>query len=113
VPRFVILDHDQPFRHWDFLLECGEVLRAWRLRAEPVPDAPIVAEPLPDHRLIYLEYEGPVGGGRGRVLRWDAGKFEWECDVADEALIRIAGERVCGRVRLHRADGVWTWQLSQ
>jgi DNA polymerase Ligase (LigD) len=111
MPRFVILDHDHPFRHWDFLLEAGAVLRAWRLSAEPARGVVIDAEPLPDHRLLYLEYEGPVSGGRGRVLRWDAGTFAWEADRDGAIDMRLAGARVAGVVNLHRsADGRWTWE---
>src|SRR5205823_5835731 len=77
MPRFVILEHDWPTRHWDLLLEAGGVLRAWRLLDEPVPGTPVPAEPNADHRLFYLDYEGPVSGGRGNVSRWAAGVFDW------------------------------------
>ncbi|MFO0805318.1 MAG: DNA polymerase ligase N-terminal domain-containing protein [Gemmataceae bacterium] len=77
MPRFVILEHDWPAVHWDLLLEAGGVLRAWRLLAEPGPGRTVPAEPNFDHRLAYLEYEGPLTGDRGRVKRWDAGEFEW------------------------------------
>lgn len=71
--RFVILKHDHPFVHWDLLLEAEGALRSWRLLAEPRPDLIMTAQPLPDHRLHYLDYEGPVSGGRGTVSRWDRG----------------------------------------
>lgn len=77
MPRFVILEHDHPALHWDFMLETGGVLRTWRLESPPVADCDIRAEPLPDHRLHYLDYEGPVSGDRGTVIRWDAGKYEF------------------------------------
>jgi hypothetical protein len=62
--------------HWDLMLESGDVLHTWALAAEPAPNLPIAAEQLPDHRLIYLDYEGPISGNRGTVTRWDAGRFE-------------------------------------
>src|SRR6185312_11279708 len=77
MPRYAILEHDWPKRHWDFLLEAGNVLRAWRLQDEPQTNRPNRAEANFDHRLLYLEYEGPLSGGRGRVSRWDAGTYEW------------------------------------
>ena len=77
MPRFVILEHDWPTRHWDFFLESGPVLRAWRLLAEPAPGRVVPSEPNAEHRRLYLDYEGPVSGGRGNVVRWDAGTFEW------------------------------------
>src|SRR5204862_462785 len=72
MPRFVILEHDHPERHWDFMLEAGPVLRTWRLAK--APDATgirIAAQPLGDHRALYLDYEGPLSGARGTVTRWD------------------------------------------
>jgi hypothetical protein len=110
MPRFVILDHDHPVRHWDFLLEAGDVLRAWRILAEPARRPALSAEPLPDHRRLYLDYEGPIGGDRGRVSRWDAGTFVWEVDGADEVRVLLSGARVVGPVVLRRAaDGSWSW----
>src|SRR5438874_2539346 len=65
MPRFVILEHDWPTRHWDFLLEAGDVLRAWRLLDEPAPGKAVLAEPNFDHRLLYLDFEGALSGNRG------------------------------------------------
>jgi hypothetical protein len=112
MPRFVILDHDHPFRHWDFLLEDGDKLRAWRLVAEPSRGVPIAAEPLPDHRPMYLDYQGPVGGGRGRVVRWDGGRFEWKNKSDVELVVAMAGSRLIGQVSLSRAEERWTWSWS-
>src|SRR5207248_11451375 len=61
MPRFAILEHDHPHRHWDLLLEAGPVLRSWRLSAPPGAADDLAAEPTPDHRPLYLDYEGPVG----------------------------------------------------
>jgi hypothetical protein len=94
VPRFVILEHDWPARHWDLLLEFGPVLRAWRLLSEP--DVAVPAEPNADHRLLYLEYEGPVSGDRGRVSRWDAGTFEWVADEPDRVAVELRGAKLAG-----------------
>lgn len=96
--RFVVLRHDHPFLHWDLMLEVDGVLRTWRLSAEPDTLEPIPAEPLPDHRLAYLEYEGPVSGNRGRVDRWDAGVYEW-IDPG-EPRFTLAGGRLVGTFRI-------------
>jgi hypothetical protein len=109
MPRFAVLEHDHPTLHWDFLLEDGGVLLTWRLAAPPTPDVVVHAEKLFDHRLLYLDYEGPVGGGRGRVTRWDNGTFEWEERGADRAVVRLIGGRLHGVFRLERADGE-TWR---
>src|SRR5437764_12400592 len=87
MPRFVILEHDWPTRHWDLLLEAGDVLRAWRLLEEPELGQTIRAEPNADHRLMYLDYEGPVSGDRGSVKRWAAGVFQ--CSRNDSAEVMV------------------------
>lgn len=74
--RFVILEHDYPFLHWDLLLEEECSARTWRLLRKPCLGEPIAAEPLPDHRLMYLDYEGVVSGDRGSVKRIIAGTYE-------------------------------------
>ncbi|QDU18863.1 DNA polymerase ligase N-terminal domain-containing protein [Urbifossiella limnaea] len=95
MPRFVVLSHDWPEPHFDLLLEAGPVLRAWRLRGEPGAAA-VPAEPNADHRTLYLDYEGPVSGGRGSVTRWDAGTFDWIVEAAC-AVVELRGERLTGR----------------
>jgi hypothetical protein len=98
MPRFVILEHDWPSRHWDLFLESGQVLRAWRLLAEPAPGTTVPSEPNAEHRLLYLNYEGTVGAGRGRVLRWDAGVFDWIADRPGKLEVELVGQRLRGRV---------------
>jgi hypothetical protein len=104
MPRFVVLTHDHPSWHWDFMLETKGVLRTWRLSAAPDTPGSIYAEPLPDHRLRYLEYEGPVSGDRGHVRRWDAGEYS----VVDESLgrleVRLQGKRLHGTAVLEAGE---------
>jgi DNA polymerase Ligase (LigD) len=112
MPRFVILEHDHPRRHWDFFLEAGQVLRAWRLAEPPHPGRPIAATPTPDHRLLYLDYEGPVSGNRGQVVRWDRGEFEWQVNGPDTVVVRLCGGRTRGSAVLTRtAEGAWEFTL--
>lgn len=108
--RFVILTHDHPFDHWDLMLEAGGVLRTWRLLCEPAPDRIIGAEPLPDHRLHYLDYEGPVSGDRGTVTRWDAGRHETRQTPQQTIATVESGRLGCGRFVLTPADADgWTF----
>jgi hypothetical protein len=109
VPRFVILEHDHPELHWDLMLETGASLRTWRLARPPqTPGDAIEALPLANHRLHYLDYEGPVSGGRGVVKCWDAGNY----DEVDADHVRLQGARVRGLVRLTQtgASG-WSFEL--
>ncbi|HWL10542.1 MAG TPA: DNA polymerase ligase N-terminal domain-containing protein [Planctomicrobium sp.] len=75
MPRFVILTHDWPHLHWDFMLEQKNSLKTWRLDSEPILNYWITAKPLPDHRLQYLNYEGPVPQNRGVVTRFMEGDY--------------------------------------
>lgn len=75
--RFVILHHASPRGdHWDLMLENEEALTTWALPPQTLGEAFVcTAAPLPEHRLAYLEYEGPVSGNRGSVRRVDAGSY--------------------------------------
>ena len=94
--RFVVLRHDWPVLHYDLMLEAGSRCRTWRLLAEPVESAicdGIPAERIADHRVHYLSYEGPVGGDRGAVRRWDAGTYR----SLDAGRYELEGARLRGR----------------
>ncbi len=108
LPRFVVLEHDHPFRHWDLMLESGAALRTWRLGAPPATGLTVEATPLGDHRRLYLDYEGPVSGDRGRVVRWDRGTFTWEGQEEGLVVVCLHGERWRGRLRLEgQGGGPW------
>ena len=121
MPRFVILRHDNSVgTHWDFMIQCGPVLRAWALQGEPAPSGPggaIEAAALPDHRTAYLDYEGPVSGGRGQVERWDGGTFQG-VEISDERItVNLAGRKLVGRASLALLPAVADthlrhWQFS-
>ena len=111
--RFVILEHSYQGVHWDFMLDTGTALRTWRLDKPPEENCEIAAIALPDHRRTYLDYEGEVSGGRGHVVRWDAGEFEWLTDQPDFLSITIRGNRVRGWVRLTKSESdSWTLRLT-
>jgi hypothetical protein len=76
MPRYVILEHDWPTPHQDLMLERDGVLLTWRL-ASPLIAGEQLVERIADHRLHYLDYEGPVGGNRGSVKRLATGMFAW------------------------------------
>ena len=111
MPRFVVLTHDHPFLHWDLMLERDGALRTWRLKQPPEVGDPIDAEALADHRLAYLEYEGPISGGRGTVTRWDVGTYEAVESTADRVVVRLAGQKLsaAAELRLFEPRG-WIFQ---
>lgn len=88
--RFVILKHDHPFLHWDLLLEEQDSARTWRLLRKPCLSEPIAAEPLPAHRLLYLDYEGPVGNNRGRVERVLSGNYSVDSSNEESLVLNLS-----------------------
>ena len=87
--RFVILEHDHPFLHWDLLLQQCEILAGWRLLSPVATGVWIPSESLPDHRLMYLDYEGPVSNNRGVVTRVASGEFTIGGDSQAERIYQL------------------------
>jgi len=103
--RFALLEHTPPSGppHWDFLVErAGAALvPTWRLAADPLAAGGAVpAERIADHRPLYLDYEGPVSGGRGVVRRCDGGAVVSQRSAGAELVAELAGQRLRGRVTI-------------
>ncbi len=109
-PRFVLLRHEHQGVHFDLMFETGSALRTWRLAQPPVPGEPLLAEASFDHRLLYLDYEGPISGNRGHVTRWDAGTYDGDATGQTEVRVTVHGARLCGAIVLRRIDGP-NWEL--
>jgi hypothetical protein len=74
--RFVILHHTgvrEP--HYDLMIESapGGALQTWRSERNPLDSYLAAAHRIDDHRRDYLDFEGEVSGGRGRVTRVASG----------------------------------------
>ncbi|MBX7167407.1 MAG: hypothetical protein K1X74_13845 [Pirellulales bacterium] len=107
MPRFVILRHTMPAGaersdHVDLMFEYRGVLKTWALSSEPLNAPEQMAVALADHRLAYLDYEGPVSQGRGHVARVDAGHYELLAGTADRWTARLDGACFSGEIRLER-----------
>ena len=107
MPRFVILRHDSPRGvHYDLMLEVGDALKTWALPQPPEAGVEMTCDALPDHRLAYLDYEGPISGERGSVTRWDRGT----CRIIEQSdtqwIVEFRGEKLVGRVTLKQPKGV-------
>lgn len=89
--RFVLLEHFQAEgSHFDLMLEDDDHLLTWRLPRLPAAGETLEVEKSSDHRLLYLDYEGPIGGDRGHVVRRDAGTYErrnWDTDLIQVRLL--------------------------
>ena len=132
MPRYVLLLHETPPgyprpTHWDFMLEDDAALLTWALEDALTLDKTVAAEKLNDHRLAYLDYEGPVSpnesGDRGHVRQCDAGQFEWLQRSNDFISVRLRDGRSPGTVTLTRitdgnegdhetGDDVKRWRVS-
>ena len=105
MPRFVILRHDSPEGvHYDLMLEVGELLRTWSLPEPPAAGLAIQCRRLADHRSAYLDYEGPISGGRGSVTRWDSGIYELQQQSDTCWAVRLVGERLRGDATISRPE---------
>lgn len=118
----MILRHTLPDASWhyDWLVERSgiEKVPTWRT-GHTRPDDPggdsFEGERIGDHRALYLDYEGEVSGGRGRVERvasgevvdgaWGDGSLVLTARF-DGRVIRFVGREVRGEVwRFLTLDG--------
>lgn len=119
MPRFVLLEHRWDGVHWDFMLEAGDVLRTWAIDAPIVAGADLPARALPDHRPIYLDYEGEISGNRGTVRRLDRGVYEVRVWEEDRVRVRIRGDQLVGEVEIRQSDPAsdgcdrWAFRLGK
>ncbi len=114
MPRFAILRHDCPQGlHFDLLLQTGDVLQTWSLPRVPESGVDMPCEPLPEHRSLYLDYEGPISGGRGSVSRWDRGSYEILHRSESKLQIAVDGDTLRGQVTIEQAsDQCGEWRFS-
>jgi hypothetical protein len=107
--RFVIQKHTRGGEsHYDFMLEDGARLASWRmnrLAGELGCSESALAQALPDHRLAYLIYEGPVSGGRGVVKIADSGTYTLARRWVDGWVIQLSGQSTTGTFEFRRQDG--------
>ncbi|HEY2410706.1 MAG TPA: DNA polymerase ligase N-terminal domain-containing protein [Pirellulaceae bacterium] len=107
--RFVVLLHQTPAgyargTHLDLMLEKEGILLTWAIAELPTIDNSVLAERLADHRLTYLDYEGPILGGRGSVERIDRGEFGWLETTPRRYVALVTGEKLRGRLVLEQDD---------
>jgi predicted esterase len=114
--RYVILLHEgYGGDHLDLMVQQGSMLVTWQID-QPTPQGPfpavMQARRIQDHRLEYLDYQGPVSGGRGVVRRVDEG----QCDVRqvqdDFWQVEFGGKLLSGAWSLRRQEDGRTWVLA-
>jgi hypothetical protein len=116
--RFVFLWHETPATyarssHWDLMLQVGGRLRCWALSHPPDEVVEQSVDQLPDHRLAYLDYEGPISADRGSVSRHDQGAYEPIVEEENSLVVRLTGKRLQGMLTLRREHAAdQRWRLS-
>ncbi len=111
--RFALLEHRWNGVHWDLLLERDGVLKTWALDGPPAPGVERLARSLPDHRLLYLDYEGPISGDRGTVRRVDGGGYETKEWDDGRIRVRLRGRQLVGEALLIRRPPAGPdWKIS-
>jgi hypothetical protein len=116
--RFVILWHSIPpnhggwfspdrVSHFDWMFEDREHLITFEVPRIPIPSERIPLVRLPNHRPLYLEFEGslspgPQGEDRGFVSRWAAGTycFMEKTTAGQKLVVELNSERFSGQVVL-------------
>lgn len=128
--RTVVLRHDLPdgSHHFDWLIEPADkvnpdptpspddrVLITWRCTDWPPQHSRAAFHiqgnvvRLTPHRRLYLDYEGPISGGRGAVKRVAQGRCTGVTDSPDrfETTLHLDDARYA-IVALPASDGRWT-----
>lgn len=113
---FVVLAHTFPADHpredhFDWMFSNGTSLLTWSSYELVEYGQTVSATRLADHRLAYLEYEGPVSGNRGYVRRIEQGTYRRLLAEANQYRFELQGERFRGVLSftLRQAPN---WQLE-
>lgn len=124
--RAVLLHHRLPSEaesHFDWLIEQFEgddpqerALAAFRLASsEAVLEVgSFSAIRIPDHRRLYLDFEGDVSRGRGAVVRVSSGRVI-SADLGDEqikAVVDWGSSTLAYEGQQVGADGEWRFMVS-
>ena len=110
MPRFVILHHKLPpessrLSHWDLMLEQEDHLTTWELPEAPEVGTRLNVVPLANHRLEYLDYEGPLTQQRGTVSRYEWGNYTKVLDDALQQVVVLHGQALEGRLTIGKVMG--------
>lgn len=111
---FVIQFHSGYGRdHYDLMIRQGAALATWQLPISPNSidqTAGVATAKLPDHRLAYLTYEGPVSKSRGEVKLWDSGTCELLEATEGRWRVQFNGSRLRGQWELLQREADWLFR---
>ena len=103
------------------MLETASSLATWQFEHDPSQPAggsksgcpqALIAKKLPDHRLAYLDYQGPVSKGRGEVKRVEDGSYDLLCTKEERWEVFFHGRRLKGRFEFVRQGKDDKWAVT-
>jgi hypothetical protein len=102
--RFSIAKHEMPANssrhsHFDLFLESQGTLLTWELSSLPTTPKKQLVRRLANHRLVYLDFQGPLSDDRGTVKLVDSGSLKW---------MTLESERLIAHIKGQTADGILT-----
>lgn len=116
--RWVLLKHTLPDRSWhyDWMIQRPDGAALATFRVERRPDeadvAALEAERIADHRIDYLQLEGPLSEGRGVVRRVASGEGEILEDGPERIRVAMRGRGVWVGRRHESRPRLYAFRLS-
>ena len=109
MPQLVIQEHSRQGEvHYDLMLESVEALWTWRFDRFPGSEPEQRCERIQDHDRRFLEYEGDLSPGKGRVRIVESGTFDLLSAREDQVHFTARGQKVVGTCRLiQRGENEW------
>lgn len=112
--KYVIQHHITANSHFDFMIDNGESLDTWQIHESDIlplmSGEPVITKLIQPHRRDYLEYEGPVSRGRGRVEIYDTGKYNVIFREKDLILLNLRGNKLSGKIEIKKTSGS-SWKI--
>jgi hypothetical protein len=112
--KYVVQHHITVNPHFDLMIDNGESLDTWQVHEGDmdrlISGKTITAESIEPHRRDYLEYEGPVSQGRGRVEIYDTGEYSDIIREKTHLSLLLKGERLRGKMEIRETAGK-SWEI--
>ncbi len=87
------------------------MLMTWELSSLLTSQNKQVVRRLANHRMLYLDFQGPLSNDRGTVKLIDSGSLEWMTLESERLIARLEGQTIAGRLTLvsetSLIDDVW------
>jgi len=107
--------------HWDLMLlrphsETDTCLATWQVPVPPIKinlARPVEIRAIPDHRRAFLQYEGAISPGRGRVRIFDRGRYDLVFHWQTLWLVQFTGTHLVGTFWIKKTTTPDMWILAK